>query len=151
MVKLFRGDSTSVLGGAIVIKLPHIPFSLDSYTMYLKLGPIVRTWDSSSGLASSATINVDFDKDETKALPLGINIASLYVENDTQRVTIANKIPIKVTENVSEVYGSIKTASGAIISFENNVVDFSGITDLTREDTLGGVKQKINEVISRLK
>ena len=149
MIKIFKGDSTSVGGRSLIITLPQITIELTGAVLRFKLENIVREWTTDQGLASGASIGFELTKEETGSLDLGIHLASLVLVKGDMHMTFSNRIPIKVTDNVGEVYGS--EVSSATKGFVGKTIDVSDIGELVKANTLGEVKAVVNKLVDKFR
>lgn len=149
MIKIFKGDSTSVGGRSLIITLPQITIDLTGAVLRFKLENIIREWTTAEGLASGASIGFELTKEETGSLDLGIHLASLVLVKGDMHMTFSNRIPIKVTDNVGEVYGS--EISSATKGFVGKTIDVSDIGELVKANTLGEVKAVVNKLVDKFR
>lgn len=149
MIKIFKGDSTSVGGRSLIITLPQITIELTGAVLRFKLENIVREWTTAEGLASGASIGFELTKEETGSLDLGIHLASLVLVKGDMHMTFSNRIPIKVTDNVGEVYGS--EVSSATKGFVGKTIDVSDIGELVKANSLAEVKAVVNKLVDKFR
>ena len=130
---ILRGDTASKI--SIVIE-----GELDSANdkIILALDEIRREIDNP---LSGKKIDITLSAIETTGLTLGTHKIYVFVKNATGEIRSLPWVKVKVTDSPSEVYDVLVRINAANLDVEN----------ATAEDTLGGVKEKMNKILSFLR
>ena len=100
---ILKGDDTSAYGRTITVNLPE--GDLTGITFYFAFLGIVKDFTIDAG--GQSHLDIDYTADETRMMPLGTHMATLCAVGSTGTAyTVSNSIPIKVTDNVHECYGT---------------------------------------------
>lgn len=103
---ILKGDDTSAYGRTITVNLPE--GNLTGMTFYFAFLGIVKDFTIED--ANTSHLDIDYTADETRMMPLGTHMATLCaVGSSGTAYTVSNTIPIKVTDNVHECYGTRAT------------------------------------------
>lgn len=101
VTKIYKGDSTNAGGRAILIALPEDENFDGEAVAFEFLGKRIVEENPEAG----GSIRVEFTAEETARMPLGTHFARLSIIHAGAEHTVSATIPIKVTDDVAEVYG----------------------------------------------
>lgn len=101
VTKIYKGDSTNAGGRAILIALPEDENFDGEAVAFEFLGKRIVEDNPEAG----GSIRVEFTAEETARMPLGTHFARLSIIHAGAEHTVSATIPIKVTDDVADVYG----------------------------------------------
>jgi len=103
MLTIFKGDDTGGTVGKVISIRVDSDIPLADYVLTFSYCGVTRTF---TNLVSGDTIEILFTHAETSTFPIGVNLATITITDDSGRIrTLANTLRIKVTENIAECYG----------------------------------------------
>lgn len=121
MIKIFKGDDTGgALGKHIAITVvSELP--IEDSTIVFSFCGVVREF---TGVHSGDSINVFFSHNDTRAMPVGVGMATISARDASGKIrTLTNSLPIKVTTNLAECYGddaaSTTITIRAVVTWDN--------------------------------
>lgn len=123
MLTVFKGDDTGGTIGKRLALTIDSTIPLAGCEVVFNFCGVIRSWKN---VTSGQEVEVFFSHNETRNFPVGVGKASLtLVDASGKRRTLTNSLPIKVTTNVAECYGT--EAQSATI-YVRTVVAWSDIS-----------------------
>lgn len=119
---ILKGDATNANGRTVAIHLPDV--DLDGFALRFEYLGIAREFD---GLTRGGTVHADFSESETAMFPLGTHFGTLRLGRAGKWHTVSATVPVKVSDNVGEVYGGDAANINLAIDFCGGIPDLSGI------------------------
>lgn len=119
---ILKGDATNANGRTVAIHLPDV--DLDGFALRFEYLGIAREFD---GLTRGGTVYADFSESETAMFPLGTHFGTLRLGRAGKWHTVSATVPVKVSDNVGEVYGGDAANINLAIDFCGGIPDLSGI------------------------
>jgi hypothetical protein len=101
MLTILQGDDTAALGKTIRLGLPAADLG-DGATVGFSFQDVAKTADYAPG----GFLSFDYAAAETDGFPLGVSYGTLYIVKDGLRLTLSNRVAVKVTDCTEEVYGA---------------------------------------------
>lgn len=124
MLTVFKGDDTGgTLGKRVAITVvSELPIA-DSTILFSFCG-VVREF---TNVHSGDEIEIFFSHNDTRVMPVGIGMATLRARDASGKIrTLTNSLPIKVTTNIAECYGSDAASTTVTIRAVVTWEDVSG-------------------------
>lgn len=143
-IVLFRGDDTAFSGNRDIALKIETEIDVSRCSAHFSLFGFVQDF---SQIPEDKEIVLTFSREQTAEMPLGPATALLWLEDEAgNKRTAANRIPVVVTNSVSEAYGggdpqsiSIAVSGGNFVKTVNKIKpDESGNVEV--EIPSGGVK-----------
>lgn len=124
-IVLFKGDSTNFQNAQHVEVVIDTDIPLDGCSAHFEFLDFSQNWKP---IPADKTLKLTISMEVTKRFPLGMNFATVYLQDSAgRRRTLTNTIPVHVTNNVDMAYNS--TSSEEIICGCKYTVSFDEISD----------------------
>ena len=119
---ILKGDATNANGRTVAIHLPDV--DLDGFALRFEYLGITREFEE---LTRGGTVYADFSESETALFPLGTHLGTIRLGRAGRWHTVSATVPVKVSDNVGEVYGGDAANINLSIDFCGGIPDLSGI------------------------
>lgn len=141
---ILKGDATNANGRTVAIHLPDE--NLDGFTLRFEYLGITREFDRLTG---GGTVHADFSESETAMFPLGTHFGTIRLGRAGKWHTVSATVPVKVSDNVGEVYGGDAANINLSIDFCGGIPDLSGIE--TEPTTANALARAFKALVDALK
>ena len=141
---ILKGDATNANGRTVAIHLPDE--DLDGFKLRFEYLGITREFEE---LTRGGTVYADFSESETALFPLGTHLGTIRLGRAGRWHTVSATVPVKVSDNVGEVYGGDAANINLSIDFCGGIPDLSGIE--TEPTTANALARAFKALVDALK
>lgn len=141
---ILKGDATNANGRTVAIHLPDE--DLDGFKLRFEYLGITREFEE---LTRGGTVYADFSESETALFPLGTHLGTIRLGRAGRWHTVSATVPVKVSDNVGEVYGGDAANINLSIDFCGGIPDLSGID--TEPTTANALARAFKALVDALK
>ena len=141
---ILKGDATNANGRTVAIPLPDE--DLDGFKLRFEYLGITREFEE---LTRGGTVYADFSESETALFPIGTHLGTIRLGRAGRWHTVSATVPVKVSDNVGEVYGGDAANINLSIDFCGGIPDLSGIE--TEPTTANALARAFKALVDALK
>ena len=141
---ILKGDATNANGRTVAIHLPDE--DLDGFKLRFEYLGITREFEE---LTRGGTVYADFSESETALFPLGTHLGTIRLGRAGRWHMVSATVPVKVSDNVGEVYGGDAANINLSIDFCGGIPDLSGIE--TEPTTANALARAFKALVDALK